>query len=105
MKRLSIKAQSLLEYAVLIIVIVVALLSSQVYIKRALQGRWRQAMDNVGEQYDYASTFGDTFLYTQSNTISKSNLINNEAGEGWINRVDTTNAVENRIGSETVTGY
>jgi Flp pilus assembly pilin Flp len=105
MKRLFLKAQSLIEYSVLIIVIAAALLSSQAYVKRALQGRWKQAMDNVGEQYDYASTFGDIYLYTQSNTVSTSHLINNEVGEGWLSRVDVTNSVENRIGAETVAGY
>lgn len=45
------KAQSSLEYAILIIIVLGALLSIQVYIKRGLQGRLRQATDDIGEQY------------------------------------------------------
>lgn len=45
------KAQSTLEYAVLIIIVIGALLSIQTYIKRGIQGRLRQASDDIGDQY------------------------------------------------------
>lgn len=45
------KAQSTLEYAVLIIIVIGALLSIQMYIKRGVQGRLRQASDDIGDQY------------------------------------------------------
>ena len=45
------KGQSTLEYAVLIIIVIGALLSIQVYIKRGVQGRLRQAADDIGDQY------------------------------------------------------
>lgn len=45
------KAQSTLEYAVLIIIVIGALLSIQVYIKRGIQGRLRSAADDIGDQY------------------------------------------------------
>lgn len=45
------KAQSSLEYAILIIIVLGALLSIQVYIKRGIQGRLRTATDDIGEQY------------------------------------------------------
>lgn len=45
------KAQSTLEYAVLIIIVIGALLSIQTYIKRGVQGRLRQASDDIGDQY------------------------------------------------------
>ena len=48
-KRLS--AQSTLEYAVLIVLVTVALLATQTYIKRAMQGRLRSAADDIGEQF------------------------------------------------------
>ena len=47
----KIKGQSTLEYAVLIIIIIGALLSIQVYIKRGLQGRLKQATDDIGDQF------------------------------------------------------
>ncbi len=46
------KGQSTLEYAVLIIIVIGALLSIQMYIKRGIQGRLRSAADDIGDQYD-----------------------------------------------------
>jgi hypothetical protein len=45
------KGQSTLEYAILIIIIIGALLSIQVYIKRGVQGRLKQASDDIGDQF------------------------------------------------------
>ena len=50
------KGQSTLEYAVLIIIVIGALLSIQVYIKRGIQGRMRSATDDIGEQYAPGNT-------------------------------------------------
>ncbi len=45
------KGQSTLEYAILIIIIIGALLSIQVYIKRGIQGRLKGAADDIGDQF------------------------------------------------------
>lgn len=45
------KGQSTLEYAVIIAVVVAALVAVQTYVKRGLQGRLRQASDDIGEQF------------------------------------------------------
>jgi len=50
------KGQSTLEYAILIIIILGALLSVQVYIKRGVQGRLKQAADDIGSQYSDGNT-------------------------------------------------
>ncbi len=50
------KGQSTLEYAVLIIIVIGALLSIQMYIKRGIQGRLRSAADDIGDQYDPGNT-------------------------------------------------
>jgi hypothetical protein len=70
----KIKGQSTLEYAVLIIIVIGALLTIQVYIKRGVQGRLKSATDDIGEQYSpgntnirkqvtVSSTTDETFLY------------------------------------------
>lgn len=46
------KGQSLLEYSILMIIIIAAFLTMQAYIKRGFQGRWKQSVDDMGEQYD-----------------------------------------------------
>jgi len=45
------RGQSTLEYAVLIVVIIGALLTVQVYFKRAVQGRVKSSADDIGDQY------------------------------------------------------
>lgn len=50
------KGQSTLEYAVLIIIIIGALLSIQVYIKRGVQGRLKSATDDIGDQFSPGNT-------------------------------------------------
>ena len=62
----KIKGQSTLEYAVLIIIIIGALLSIQVYIKRGVQGRLKSASDDIGDQFSP----GNTNLTRVTNTIS-----------------------------------
>ena len=49
------KGQSTLEYAVLIIIIG-ALLTIQVYIKRGVQGRLKSASDDIGDQFSPGNT-------------------------------------------------
>ena len=50
------KGQSTLEYAVLIIIVIGALLSIQVYIKRGIQGRLKSSSDDIGDQFSVGNT-------------------------------------------------
>ncbi len=50
------KGQSTLEYAILIIIVLAALLSIQVYVKRGIQGRFKSAADDIGEQFSPGNT-------------------------------------------------
>lgn len=50
------KGQSTLEYAILIIIIIGALLSIQVYIKRGIQGRLKGAADDIGDQFSVGNS-------------------------------------------------
>jgi uncharacterized protein (UPF0333 family) len=50
------KAQSTLEYAVLIAIIVAAFLTMQIYMKRGVQGKLRSAADQIGDQFDAHKT-------------------------------------------------
>lgn len=45
------KAQSILEYAIVVACLAAALGATQIYIKRAIQGRLRNATDEIGQQY------------------------------------------------------
>ena len=50
------KGQSTLEYAVIIAVVVGALLVMQIYMKRGMQGRMREAADDLGSQFEAGAT-------------------------------------------------
>ena len=62
------RGQSTLEYAVLIVVIIGALLTIQVYIKRGVQGRLKSAADDIGDQYSDGNTNEVKVTTTNSNT-------------------------------------
>ena len=51
MKMRNKKAQSTLEYAIIMAVVVGALLAMQIYVKRAVEGRMRSTTDSVGDQF------------------------------------------------------
>ena len=91
------KAQSTLEYAILIIIVIGALLSIQVYIKRGIQGRLKSATDDIGEQYSpgntnitKTTTVGSTTTEKYATGVSTSTLVGNETTS-----VDSTSEIIN----------
>lgn len=62
------KGQSTLEYGVIIAVVVAGLIAMQTYIKRGLQGRLRQASDDIGEQFSPGYTTGNYIVNTAVNS-------------------------------------
>jgi cytoskeletal protein RodZ len=88
------RGQSTLEYAVLVVVIIGALLTIQVYIKRGVQGRLKSAADDIGDQYSDGNTNQVKTTVRSSNTEetfahgqSSSNIIGKEL----------TNTTENSV--------
>ena len=86
------KGQSTLEYAVLIIIIIGALVSIQVYIKRGVQGRLKSAADDIGDQFSPGNTNVVKTMKTKSYTkdtfksgVTKSALLNNEITRDLMN--------------------
>jgi uncharacterized protein (UPF0333 family) len=66
------KAQTTLEYAILIGVIVAGLIAMQVYLKRGYQGKLRASADDIGQQFSPERT---TYIKnTNSNSDSDENL-------------------------------
>lgn len=95
MKRLfSKKAQSTLEYAIIITVVVAALLAMQVYMKRGMQGKLRESSDQIGEQYSPR--------YTTSEFTTTSDQVSKEDIKGGVTTTDVTKGTQDRTGSETV---
>ena len=46
------KAQSVLEYAMILVIVMGAFIAIGNYMKRGIQGRWRAVTDDLGDQYD-----------------------------------------------------
>ncbi|MFA5089044.1 MAG: hypothetical protein WC552_08460, partial [Candidatus Omnitrophota bacterium] len=93
------KGQSTVEYAILIVVIIGALLAIQVYLKRGLQGRIKQAADDIGDQYSpgNANQMIVTKTYSKTNETftkgaSKKTLLDKE----YTNRTTSGFAVLNQ---------
>ncbi len=79
------KGQSTLEYAVLIIIIIGALLVMQNYVKRGLSGRIKSATDDIGDQFSAGNTNVTKYVTTTAGTrdtftagVTRSELIQNE---------------------------
>lgn len=98
-KRLSQKrAQSTLEYAVLIGVIVAGLIGMQVYLKRGFQGKLREGADSMGEQFSPEAT---TYNYT-TNSFTNST---EDLTTGGVTTTNIDTQTTNRSGNEQVSGW
>lgn len=92
------KAQSTLEYVVLLGFVVAALIAMGVYMKRATEGQLRGATDRVGEQYDAKNTS------SAYNTVSSLNQTENSTrgGGSIITIVRPEDNIQKKTGNETV---
>lgn len=88
-------AQLSLEYAVLIVCIVLALVAMQVYISRSIQGKMKDSVESIGGEQ-----------YAPGNTTSNSVLSFNYDTNTTVNTFEvngTTNTITASNFSETVT--
>jgi len=88
------RGQSTLEYAVLIVVIIGALLTIQVYIKRGVQGRLKSAADDIGDQYSDGNTNSVKTTIRNSDTEE---FFNAGASSSNMIKPEITNVIENTI--------
>ena len=89
--------QSTLEYSILIIIVLGAFVAMNNYIKRGIQGRWKSAVDDLGDQYD--PRFSDTNLnYSLSSNAEVRVRIINDVNGVWTDRVDTSDSSETKKG-------
>ncbi|MCU0666751.1 MAG: hypothetical protein MUF05_06630 [Candidatus Omnitrophica bacterium] len=101
------KAQSTLEYAVIIAVVVAALIAMQTYFKRGVQGKIREASDQIGEQFSPGQTTNEYTII--SNTESSEDVSGTTedaaAGDDVGAKTKTTTVSkqkQTRTGTETV---
>lgn len=91
------RGQSSLEYITLVIIVIGAFIATQDYIKRGIQGRWRQAADDLGDQYDPQDISSSINYKTTVDSITTITTTNANGGF-WTSRVDQSNTIENKQG-------
>lgn len=98
------RGQSQVEYVVLIVIVLAAFLTIGTYFKRGVQGRWKEAVDDLGDQYDprTTNTLIDHVMTAQTNTFIRTQ----EVAEGqYTNRWDVTVSSETKNGEMRVGDY
>ena len=88
------KGQSTLEYAILIIIIIGALLTIQVYIKRGMQGRLRSSSDDIGDQFSLGNTNAVKRTAVHSKTTEEFGITKQGESKSTIVDPETTNTVD-----------
>ena len=90
------KGQTILEYTVIVIIILGVMIAMKDYIKRGIQGRWKSATDDFGEQYDPQAVNSNIVYATQINSDSivsvTNDTVNGQQGQ-WTGRVDRKSVV------------
>ncbi len=94
----------MVEFTVLTIVLVSALVVMSTYIKRGFQGRWKQSVDDFGDQYD-PSKVNSMVTYTQASQsqtmVQAVPIINPLDGSTMYmtNRTDSSTTTESKQGN------
>lgn len=101
------RAQSILEYTVVIVCLIAALVAMQIYIKRGISGKLRQSADEIGAQYSPKHTSSNVTTALTSDAASVLYRIPmklKDGSEGWFSvRKDRINEeVNTRQGYEGV---
>lgn len=67
------KGQSMVEYALIITIVALALLAVNIYMKRGVEGKLRDSGDNIGAQFEAGGT-AVTTNRDASGSVSEENL-------------------------------
>ena len=92
------KAQSSVEYAILVIIVLGAMVAGGIYFKRGLQGRWKSAVDEVGDQYDPAYMNTRVTHYLVANSQTSIWAIMTGGNDYWTFREDISNSLDTDSG-------
>ena len=98
--------QTAIEYSVLIMVIIGALIASQVYLKRGIQGRWKAAADEMTQEF-YDPRYVDSTMTYETAANSVVTIWTEHEADGSLTtmRQDETTASDSRHGTTVIGGY
>jgi len=88
------RGQSTLEYAILVVVVILALIGIQAYLKRGISGRMRESTDQIGEQFEAGVT---TYNY-----VTESASLTHENQTAWGSTTNYEKQTQQRSGWENV---
>jgi Flp pilus assembly pilin Flp len=103
--------QTILEFTVIFIIIMGVMIAMKDYMKRGIQGRWKSASDDFGEQYDPQSINSNIMFSTQANSQSivtaENGWYNPPSGSAavwgqWTSRSDLSNSLDSKTGLSQV---
>ena len=98
------KGQNITEYAILIVLVIGAFIATSTYVKRGIQGRWKEAVDELGEQYDPTVMVTDINYIT--NVETNTSITATDVGGGVVTmRNDVSTTSEQKTGNSTVGAY
>lgn len=102
------RGQSTTEYLILSVIVIAALITMQVYMKRGMQGSWKDSVEKLGDQYDPGKTnavITHKILSETSTRIETIRDLSNAADPGfWTIRHDKSVTQETKNGTTQV-GY
>ncbi len=98
------KGQSTFEYTFIFIILMTALLAMGLYIKRGIQGRWREAADQMGDQYS-PGNMSTGITYVLDSNIESVVWTEDHASTLVTLRNDTMNSIETKKGQAAVQNY
>ena len=89
--------QSSIEYITLITILLAVFITIGTYFKRGVQGRWKSAVDDLGDQYDPLTADTNITYSLISDADTRLNSITDTAGV-WTFRTDTSTSTEIKSG-------
>ena len=93
------KAQSSIEFTLLVIIVIGVFMAASSYVKRGIQGRWKSAVDDLGDQYDPRTSSAIIRHLLISNQEMRITVVNQDTPRGvWTNRVDISDTMETKQG-------
>ena len=88
------RGQSTLEYAILVVIVILALIGIQSYLKRGISGRMRESTDQIGEQFEAG--------VTTYNFVTESSSITHENQTAWGSNTNYEKQEQQRTGWENI---
>jgi len=98
-----IKALTALEYCMLVGIIAGSLAVSSLYIRRSLQGRWKEAVDQLGAQYEPGATELESDTFLNSRVYTRIERTGDEIAGYHTNRIDNMFSNETKFIEDSIT--